>query len=127
MTGVNTATAAAALAATLGLAAASWVAAVWLMGGMDMGPATRLGSFAFFISVWVVMMAAMMLPGAAAAVVKRAQAGGVLAAGLFAGSYLAVWAVVGAGVYATYRPHGTVAAGLVIALLTLHLARQWQV
>ena len=57
--------AAAALTVTLGLAAASWVAAAWLMTGMDMGPATRLGSFGFFITVWVVMMAAMTLPGAA--------------------------------------------------------------
>jgi predicted metal-binding membrane protein len=113
MTCAGTATTATALTATLGLAAASWVAAVWLMGGMDMGPATRLGPFAFFITMWVVMMAAMMLPGAAPAVVRRAQAGGVRAAGLFAGSYLAVWAAAGAGVYAAYRPHGTLAAGLV--------------
>ena len=40
--------AAAALAVTLGLAAAAWVVAVWQMSGMDMGVATRLGSFAFF-------------------------------------------------------------------------------
>lgn len=106
-------TTAAALTVTLGLAAASWAVAIWLMGGMDMGPATRLGSFAFFLTVWVVMMAAMMLPGAAPAVVRRAQACGVRAAGLFAGSYLAVWAAAGAGVYAAYRPHGTLAAGLV--------------
>ena len=42
------ATAATALTATLGLAAACWVVAVWRMTGMDMGVATRLGSFAFF-------------------------------------------------------------------------------
>lgn len=64
-------------------------------------------------TVWAVMMTAMMLPGAAPAVVRRAQAGGVGAAGLFAASYLAVWAAVGAGVYAAYRPHGTAAVGLV--------------
>ena len=58
----RTAARAAALAATIGLAAASWVVAVWQMQGMDMGVATRLGSFASFIAVWVVMMAAMMLP-----------------------------------------------------------------
>src|SRR5215467_4587924 len=81
----RTAATAAALAATLGLAAASWVVAVWQMRGMDMGVATRLGSFASFIAVWVVMMAAMMLPGAAPAVVRRAQAGGTRAAPLFAG------------------------------------------
>jgi hypothetical protein len=42
---------AAALAGTLGLAAACWVIAVWQMHGMDMGVATRLGSFASFIAV----------------------------------------------------------------------------
>ena len=110
----RTATTAAALTATLGLAAASWGIAVWQMHGMDMGVATRLGSFASFIAVWVVMMAAMMLPGAAPAVLRRAQAGGgPRAVPLFIGSYLAVWALVGVAVYALYRPHGTVAAGAV--------------
>jgi len=105
----------AATAATLGLAAASWVVAVWQMHGMDMGVATRLGSFAFFIAVWVVMMAAMMLPGAAPAVLRRAHAsGGMRAVPLFIGSYLAVWTLVGAAVYALYRPHGSVAAGVVV-------------
>src|SRR5215470_483683 len=110
----RTAATAAAFAATLGLAAASWVVAVRQMHGMDMGVATRLGSFASFIAVWVVMMAAMMLPGAAPAVLRRAQAsGGVRAVPLFIGSYLAVWALVGAAVYVLYRPHGSVAAGAV--------------
>ena len=67
---------AAAVTATLGLAAASWVVAVRQMNGMDMGVATRLGSFAFFAALWVWMMAAMMLPGAVPAVVRRAQASG---------------------------------------------------
>jgi predicted metal-binding membrane protein len=110
----RTATMAAALTATLGLAAASWGIAVWQMHGMDMGVATRLGSFASFIAVWVVMMAAMMLPGAAPAVLGRARAGGaVRAVPQFIGSYLAVWALVGVAVYALYRPHGSVAAGAV--------------
>ena len=114
MTSARTATTAAALAATLGLAAASWVVAVRQMNGMDMGAQTRLGSFGFFAAVWVWMMAAMMLPGAAPAVVRRAQAGGAGAVPLFAGSYLAVWALVGVGVYALYRPHGSGAAGAVV-------------
>src|SRR5499427_5185136 len=102
-------------AAALGLAAASWGIAVWQMHGMDMGVATRLGSFAFFSAVWVVMMAAMMLPGAAPAVLRRAQAsGGVRAVPLFIGSYLAVWALVGAAAYVLYRPHGPVAAGAAV-------------
>jgi predicted metal-binding membrane protein len=110
----RTATTAAALAATLGLAAASWVVAVRQMNGMDMGAQTRLGSFGFFAAVWVWMMAAMMLPGAAPAVVRRARAGGARAVPLFAGSYLAVWALVGVAVYALYRPHGSSAAGAVV-------------
>jgi predicted metal-binding membrane protein len=110
----RTAAMAAALTATIGLAAVSWVVAVRLMHGMDMGVATRLGSFASFIAVWVVMMAAMMLPGAAPAVLRRAQAsGGLRAVPLFTGSYLAVWALVGAAAYALYRPHGSVAAGAI--------------
>jgi predicted metal-binding membrane protein len=102
----------AALTGTLGLAAASWYVAVREMNGMDMGVATPLGSFAFFVGLWVAMMAAMMLPGAAPAIVRRAQTGGGLrAVPLFAASYLAVWALVGVAVYSLYRPHGTFVAG----------------
>lgn len=104
-----------ALTATVGLAAASWVVALWQMSGMNMGAATRLGSFGFFVAVWVVMMAAMMLPGAVPAVVRRAHASGQLhTVAVFIGSYLAVWALVGVAVYAVYRPHGYVAAGVVV-------------
>jgi predicted metal-binding membrane protein len=113
MTSARRAATAAALMATLGLAAASWVVAVRQMNGMDMGVATRLGSFAFFLALWVSMMAAMMLPGAAPAVLRRAHASGVRAVPLFVGSYLGVWTLVGVGVYALYRPHGSVAAGAV--------------
>jgi predicted metal-binding membrane protein len=102
------------LVSTLGLAAASWVVAVRQMNGMDMGVATRLGSFATFVALWVSMMAAMMLPGAAPAVVRHAHASGtgrVRAVPLFVGSYLGVWTLVGVAVYALYRPHGSLAAG----------------
>ncbi len=89
MTSARRAATAAALAATLGLATASWVVAVRQMNGMDMAIATRLGSFAFFVALWVSMMAAMMLPGAAPAVLKHAHASGrVRAVLLFVGSYL---------------------------------------
>jgi predicted metal-binding membrane protein len=113
-TDFRTAATAAALTATLGFAAVSWVVAVRQMNGMDMGVATRLGSFAFFVTLWVSMMAAMMLPGAAPAVLRRANASGrVRAVLLFVGSYLAVWTLVGVAVYALYRPHGSSAAGAV--------------
>jgi predicted metal-binding membrane protein len=105
----------AALTATLGLAAASWVIAVRQMNGMNMGVATTLGSFAFFVAVWVSMMAAMMLPAAAPAVLRRARASGRLRAVLlFVGSYLVVWTLIGIAVYALYRPHGSVAAGAIV-------------
>ena len=110
----QTAATAAALTATLGLGAASWVVAVRQMNGMDMGAQTRLGSPAFFAALWAWMMAAMMLPGAAPAVVRRAHASGVRAVPLFVGSYVAVWALVGVAVYALYQPHGTFATGAVV-------------
>ena len=114
MTRATPAATAAALAGTLGLAAACWVIAIWQMNGMDMGTATQLGSFGFFIAVWVAMMAAMMLPGAGPAVLRRARGGGVRAVPLFVGAYLAVWALAGAAVYAAYRPHGTLVAAAVV-------------
>src|ERR1700682_6217773 len=115
-TSARTAGTAAVLTATRGLAAASWVVAVRQMNGMDMGVATTLGSFTFFVAVWVSMMAAMMLPGAAPAVLRRAHVTGVRAVPPFVGSYLAVWTLVGVIVFALYRPHGSLAAGaLVIA------------
>jgi predicted metal-binding membrane protein len=115
ITSASTAATAAALTTTLGVAAASWGVAVRLMNGMDVGAQTRLGSFTFFVAVWAAMMAAMMLPGAAPAVLRRAHTTSrVRAVPLFVGSYLAVWILVGVAVYALYRPHGSLAAGAVV-------------
>lgn len=110
-----------ALAVTLGLAAAAWVVTVRQMHGMDMGVATQLGSFGFFVALWAVMMAAMMLPGLATAVLRRARAGGAVRAVVpFVASYLVVWTLVGALIYALYRPHGTGAAGLTVIAAGLY-------
>ncbi len=104
----------AALAATLGLAAVCWAVVAHQMAGMDMGVMAPRGPFAPFIEMWVVMMAAMMLPGLTPTVLRRARNGGrardVL---LFVASYLVVWAIFGLPVYAVYRPHGALIAGLV--------------
>lgn len=103
------------LATALGLAAMCWAVAAWLMDGMDMGIATRPGPFGLFAAVWVTMMAAMMLPGAAPAVARHAQLSGTVRAALpFTGAYLAVWAAAGVVAYALDRPHGTLAAGAVV-------------
>jgi predicted metal-binding membrane protein len=97
---------------TLGLAAACWALALRQMSGVDMGAATELGSLAFFLAVWVPMMAAMMLPGAVPAVSRFVRVRGrALTGPLFAGSYLAVWTLFGLAVFALYRPHSTAAAG----------------
>ena len=104
-----------ALATTVGLGATSWIISLRQMGGMDMGIATQLGSFTSFLVLWVVMMAAMMLPGAAPAVFRLAHLGGrVHDLLLFVWAYLAVWAVFGVAVYALYRPHGSLVAGAIV-------------
>ena len=105
---------AAALAATLRIAAVCWFVAIREMSGTDMGvSSSRLGSFAFFLALWAAMTAAMMLPGAVPAVLSLAQASGrVLSVQLFVASDLAVWTLVGLAAYALYRPHGTMAAGV---------------
>src|SRR5260221_379481 len=109
------------LAATLGLAALAWVVTVRQMHGMDMGVATQLGSFAFFVALWAVMMAAMMLPGLVPAVLSRGRrTGPVRAVVPFVASYLVVWTLVGALLYALYRPHGTTTAGLVVIAAGLY-------
>jgi len=113
--GTGVGTTAAALAATLGIAAVAWVVAIRQMDGMDMGPATELGAFGSFAVLWVSMMAAMMLPGAAPAAARHARASGrLLALPLFVGAYLAVWALVGLAAYVVYRPHGSLAAAAAV-------------
>lgn len=105
----------AALTATVGFAAASWVVAIHKMNGMDMGVGSGLGPFWFFLVLWVWMMAAMMLPGAVPAVVRSAHSSGrARAVPLFVLSYLTVWTLVGLAVYVLYRPHGTLVAGVTV-------------
>lgn len=79
------------------------------MTSMDMGSAS------------VPMMAAMMLPGALPATVRAARASGsAVRAPLFAGAYLAVWALVGLAVYALYRPPAPAVAAVLIAGAVLY-------
>jgi predicted metal-binding membrane protein len=113
MTSTRTLPTGAALTGMLGLAAACWVIAVRQTNGMDMGVATQLGSFTFFIAAWIPMMAAMMLPGAVPALARSESVRALL---LFAASYLAVWTLVGLVVWGLYEPHGhAVAAAAAIA------------
>ena len=81
------------------LAGIGWWWTTQQMRGMDDGPWTQLGSFGWFISVWIVMMAAMMFPSVAPTVAlysRMSRDRGAPAA--FVAGYLATWA--GAGVVA---------------------------
>jgi predicted metal-binding membrane protein len=114
VTGSRATTTALGLTAALVPAAVGWVISARQMNGMNMGVATGLGSLAFFIALWIPMMAAMMLPGAGPALVRRArERGPLVGVTAFAGSYLGFWALTGLLVYAFYRPHGTVVAGVI--------------
>ncbi len=112
--------------AVVAVTAACWVVTVRQTAGMsapamNMGAASGLGPFSFFIAWWVAMMAAMMLPGAAPAALRNARTGGpVLAVPLFICSYLAVWTLVGIATFAVYRPHGAVATGVLVILAGLY-------
>jgi predicted metal-binding membrane protein len=92
------------------LAAIAWALTGDRMGGMDAGPGTDLGSLGFWVTAWVVMMAAMMFPSIAPMVVMYArieegkrQKGQPTEAGttaLFVCGYLLTWAGAGLVGYA---------------------------
>jgi hypothetical protein len=81
------------VAALLAAAGLAWWSTADRMVGMNAAPGAALGSIGWFTGVWVMMMAAMMLPslapGAAvfAALVRREPSRVVL----FAGGYLLIW------------------------------------
>jgi predicted metal-binding membrane protein len=92
------------------LAAVAWAMTGDRMGGMDAGPGTDLGGLGFWVTAWVVMMAAMMFPSIAPMVVmyarieegkreqgKPTEAG---ATALFVGGYLLTWGAAGVIGYA---------------------------
>jgi len=73
------------------------------MRGMDNGPWTDLGAFGWFITVWVVMMAAMMLPSVAPTVAlysRMTKQRSPFSPLLFTMGYLVVWAGAGLLVFA---------------------------
>jgi predicted metal-binding membrane protein len=82
----------------LALAALGWWWTAREMRNMDGGPWTELGTAAWFLGVWVVMMAAMMFPSVAPTVAlysKLKHARAVGAPLLFTSGYLLVWGGIG--------------------------------
>jgi predicted metal-binding membrane protein len=73
------------------------------MLGMDGGPWTALGTFGWFLGVWVVMMAAMMFPSVAPTVAlysRMTRTRWPFAPAAFTAGYLLTWAVTGAVAFA---------------------------
>jgi predicted metal-binding membrane protein len=82
------------------LAAIGWWWTVGEMRGMDDGPWTTLGSFGWFVGVWVVMMAAMMFPSVSPTVALYARMSRSRLLPLaFTAGYVATWTAAGVVAY----------------------------
>ena len=90
-------------AALLASALTAWIVSVQQMRGMEAGPGTDLGAFGRFIMIWVTMMAAMMLPSAAPAVLMFSGLRRGAPAWAFVAGYLLAWTTVGLAAYAAFR------------------------
>ena len=109
------------LSTLLALAVVSWVVTDDRMGGMESMPGMDLGSLGFYVTVWVVMMAAMMFPSVAPTVLmydrlraghhERGQGAPADATGLFVAGYLAVWSAAGLVGYALFELAGELSLG----------------
>ncbi len=106
----------------LALAAVAWVVTGLRMAGMDAGPGADPGALGFYVTTWVVMMAAMMFPSIAPMVLtfrnlqrgrrvqgRSAPAG---AMGLFVGGYLLIWGASGLLGYAVLEGGRALDGGL---------------
>ena len=100
--------------AVAALAAAAWAVTIALAADMGNGPGTMGLALLPFLGLWVVMMAAMMLPSAApvavlwARLISGASAGLIRAARMsaFLTGYLLAWAACGAVAYAAVAGTG---------------------
>jgi predicted metal-binding membrane protein len=101
------------LGALLALALVAWLVTDARMGGMDSTPGMALGGLGFYVTVWVVMMAAMMFPSVAPTVLMydrlraghlaRGRGAPVDATGLFVSGYLLVWTAAGLTAYGLFE------------------------
>jgi predicted metal-binding membrane protein len=85
------------------LAGIAWWSTADRMQGMDDGPWTALGTLGWFVGVWVVMMAAMMLPSiapTAALYGRMTRERSPLLPLLFTAGYLLTWAAAGVAAFA---------------------------
>jgi predicted metal-binding membrane protein len=120
-----------------GLSGLGWWWTTDRMRGMDNGPWTALGAAGWFLAVWVVMMAAMMLPSIAPTVAlyaRMTRPRSALLPFLFVLGYLLIWAMAGVlalaigktGVWLSGRAFQWSDAGRVLAGVTLLVAGAYQ-
>ena len=95
------------LGALMALAALAWWWTGVRMDGMDAGPGTDPGALGFYITTWVVMMAAMMFPSIAPMVLVYAglqrRRRDRFATPCFVAGYLLIWAAAGLAGYAVLK------------------------
>jgi len=120
------------------LAGVGWWWTAHRMQGMDTGPWSALGGFGWFLGVWVVMMAAMMLPSVAPTVAlysRMTRNRSPMLPLTFVSGYLVTWAMAGVAAVAVGAAASSVAgtslkwehAGRLLAGLTLLVAAGYQV
>lgn len=93
------------VAILFGLAALAWWSTVRSMSGTGSGLGGDLGTLGWFASVWIVMMAAMMLPAVSPTVALYARMTsqrGLARPLVFTSGYLLVWGAAGVGAYGLY-------------------------
>ena len=98
------------IGALLLLAVAAWIFTGLRMRGMDAGPGTALGSLGFYITTWIVMMAAMMFPSIAPMVLVYARVASTRRArglggstSLFVAGYVITWSLFGLAAYVLFE------------------------
>jgi predicted metal-binding membrane protein len=123
------------VAVLFALAAIGWWWTADEMRGMDNGPWTALGTFGWFLGVWVVMMAAMMFPSVAPTVALYSSMSKSRSLPVaFTTGYLVTWAAAGVVAFlvaltTTQATHGALAwdnAGQSIAGVTLLVAAGYE-
>ena len=93
------------VALLVGLAVVAWWSTVRAMSGMGTSPGVDLGALGWFVGVWVVMMAAMMLPAVSPTVAlfgRMTRQRGLGRPLAFTGGYLVVWGAVGVAAYGLF-------------------------